>query len=88
MKVFVTGDERARIEERAKATGLSISAYLRTAGLGHPIESVLDHAAVMDLAKVNGDQGRLGGLLKLWLVDRPGRGAPEIEVRRLLERIG
>lgn len=42
----------------------------------------------MDLAKVNGDQGRLGGLLKLWLVDRPGRGVPEIEVRRLLDRIG
>ena len=88
MKVFVTDDERARIEERAKAAGLSVSAYLRTAGLGHPIKSVLDYAAVMDLAKVNGDQGRLGGLLKLWLVDRPGRGASEIEVRRLLERIG
>jgi hypothetical protein len=88
MKVFVTDDERSRIEERAKATGLSISAYLRAAGLGHPIRSVIDHAAVMDLAEVNGDQGRLGGLLKLWLVDRPGRGAPEIEVRRLLERIG
>ena len=42
----------------------------------------------MDLAKVNGDQGRLGGLLKLWLVDRPGRGVSEIEVHRLLERIG
>ena len=76
MKVFVTDDERSRIEERAKATGLSISTYLRTAGLGHPIKSVIDHAAVMDLAKVNGDQGRLGGLLKLWLVDRPGRGDP------------
>jgi hypothetical protein len=27
-------------------------------------------------------------LLKLWLVDRPGNGAPEIEVRQLLERLG
>lgn len=88
MKVFVTDDERTRIAERAGAAGLSVSAYLRTAGLNHPIQSVLDHAAVMDLAKVNGDQGRLGGLLKLWLVDRPGRGVPEIEVRRLLDRIG
>ena len=69
-------------------TGLSVSAYLRTAGLGHPIRSILDYDAVRDLAKVNGDQGRLGGLLKLWLVDRPGRGASEIDVRRLLERIG
>ena len=88
MKVFVTDGERARIEERAKSAGMSISAYLRNAGLGHSIKSVLDHAAVMDLAKVNGDQGRLGGLLKLWLVDRPGKGMSEVEVRRLLERIG
>jgi hypothetical protein len=34
-----------------------------------------------------GDQGRLGGLLKLWLVD-PRHGAPEIEMRRLLDRLG
>lgn len=88
MKVFVTDGERERIEERAKVAGLSVSAYLRNAGLGHPIRSVLDYDAVRDLAKVNGDQGRLGGLLKLWLVDRPGRGAPETDVRRLLERIG
>ena len=26
--------------------------------------------------KLAGDQGRLGCLLKLWLVDQPGRGAP------------
>ena len=41
----------------------------------------------MELAKVNGDQGRLGGLLKLWLTDRPGVGVRELEVRVLLERI-
>jgi hypothetical protein len=85
--VFMSADERARIEQRAGVAGLSISAYLRASGLGHPIRSVLDYDAVRDLAKLNGDQNRLGDLLKLWLEDRPGRGAPEIEVRRLLERI-
>jgi hypothetical protein len=88
LRVVVSASERARIEERAKATGLSVSAYLRSAGLGQAIRSTLDHQAVLELAKVNGDQGRLGGLLKLWLVDRPRAGAPEIEVRRLLDRIG
>jgi hypothetical protein len=87
LRVVVSATERARIEQRAKIAGLSVSAYLRAAGLNQPIRSVLDHDAVRELAKVNGDQGRLGGLLKLWLVDRPGRGVPEIEVRRLLERI-
>ena len=56
--------------------------------LGRQISPVLDHQAVGELVKVAGDQGRLGGLLKLWLVDQPGRGAPEIEVRRLLDRLG
>ena len=88
LKVVVSGAERERIEARAQLAGLSVSAYLRAAGLGAPIRSVLDAERVLDLAKVNADQGRLGGLLKLWLVDRPGQGVPEIEVRRLLDRIG
>ena len=83
-KVFVTAAERAEIEARATAAGLSVSSYLRAAGLGHPVRSALDHEAVMALAKVNADQGRLGGLLKLWLASRPGEGASEREVRRLL----
>jgi hypothetical protein len=85
LRVVVSESERSRIEERARAAGLSVSAYLRTSGLCHPIRSTFDHAAVMELAKVN--QGRLGGLLKLWLTDRPGIGAPELEVRLLLDRI-
>jgi len=88
LRVVVSASERARIEQRAKDAGLSVSAYLRTVGLGQVTHSALDHAAVGELVKVAGDQGRLGGLLKLWLVERPGQGAPEIEVRRLLDRIG
>jgi len=88
LRVVVSDRERAQIEERAKIAGLSVSAYLRAAGLHQPIRSVLDHHAVCDLAKVNGDQGRLGGLLKLWLTERTGQGAPATEVRGLLDRIG
>ena len=87
LRVVVSASERSRIEERAQAAGLSVSAYLRTAGLCHPIRSAFDHEAVVELARVNGDQGRLGGLLKLWLVERPGTGAPELDIRLLLERI-
>ena len=84
----VDADERTEIKRRAAASGLSVSAYLRAVALGRQISPVLDHQAVGELVKVAGDQGRLGGLLKLWLVDQPGRGAPEIEVRRLLDRLG
>jgi hypothetical protein len=88
LQVVVDSRERQLIQARAKEAGLSVSAYLRTLGLGKPVRPILDQAAVLELAKVNGDQGRLGGLLKLWLVDRPGRGMSEAEVRRLLDRIG
>jgi Mobilization protein NikA len=88
LQVVVDGRERQLIQARAREAGLSVSAYLRNAGLGQRIRSVFDHEAVLQLAKLNGDQGRLGGLLKLWLVDRPGYGLSEAEVRRLLDRIG
>jgi hypothetical protein len=88
MKVFVTDDERARIEQRAASAGLSVSAFLRAAGLHEPIRSVLDHDAVVTLAKVNADQGRLGGLLKLWLSGEAGEAVSGTNIRQLLDRIG
>lgn len=50
--------------------------------------SVYDQEAIRALMKVCGDQGRLGGLLKLWLVDRAGEGAEVADVRELLYRLG
>ncbi len=88
LKVRVTPAERATIERLAAATGLPVSTYLRTLGIGHQPRSVLDAERVGELLKACGDLGRLGGLLKLWLVDKPGLGAPETDVRRLLDQIG
>ena len=89
LSVAVSARDRAAIEARAAAAGLPLSTFLRTAALGRHIRgnAALNHEAIRDLAKVNADQGRLGGLLKLWLTDRPGRGASEFEVRRLLNEI-
>ena len=87
MKVFVTDEERRVIGERAAASSLSVSAYLRTIGMNRTVRATADHKAVSELARINADQGRLGGLLKLWLVEQPGRGVPERDVRDLLARI-
>ena len=65
--VWVLPGEKAAIETKARSCGMSTSAYLRNVGIGMPVKSVLDHARIADLSKVNADQGRLGGLLKLWL---------------------
>ncbi|MFY9640978.1 MAG: hypothetical protein WCD20_18430 [Rhodomicrobium sp.] len=87
LKAFVSPAERLAIEAKAKETGLTVSAYLRAAALGLKIESAHDQEAILALIKLNADQGRLGGLLKLWLSSRPGEGASSFEVRRLLHQI-
>lgn len=87
LKVVVSDEERAKIAARAGAAGLTVSAYLRTLGVGHQPRSVLDHRAIVALVAVAGDQGRLGGLLKLWLSEKEGVGAPASDVRRLLRQI-
>lgn len=72
LRVVVNDYERERIEALAKMAGLSLSAYLRTAGLNHPIRSMLDYDAIMELIRLHADLGRVGGLLKLWLAERRG----------------
>ena len=87
LKVFVSERERAEIETRAAATGLSVSAYLRNLGLGFQPHSTLDQEAILALLKVNADQGRLGGLFKLWLSGQGAPSAETAEIRRLLAAI-
>ena len=82
----MTPEERAEIAARAAEAGLSVSAYLRAAGLNHPVRSVLDLRAVADMGRVNGDLGRVAGLLKLWLAEKQGHGAHPADVEALLRR--
>jgi len=88
INVWVTAEERAQIERLAAATGLPVSVYLRTLGLGYEPKSLLDAERVGELLRACGDLGRLGGLLKLWLSERPGQGASQVEIRTLLHSIG
>lgn len=87
IKVLVTSRERGEIEQRARDASMTLSAYLRALGLGYQPRSTLDRRAIADLVKLHADQGRLGGLLKLWLVEKAGQGAPTLDVRRLLRQI-
>jgi hypothetical protein len=87
LKVFVAERERAEIETRAAATGLSVSAYLRNLGLGFQPHSTLDQKAILALLKVNGDQGRLGGLFKVWLLGQSAPSTEAVEIRTLLTAI-
>ncbi|MBJ7415268.1 MAG: hypothetical protein JHC88_07415 [Niveispirillum sp.] len=87
LRVVVNDHERERIEAMAKMAGLSLSAYLRTAGLNHPIRSTLDYDAIMDMIRLHADLGRVGGLLKLWLAERRGEVLPADRVDAALEEL-
>ena len=84
IKVWVTDAEKAEIADRAAQSGLSLSAYMLAAGLNHPIRSVYDLKAVADLGRINGDLGRVAGLLKLWLAEKRGQGARPIDVEKMM----
>ena len=73
IKVWVLPSEKAAIQAKAAAHTLSDSAYLRALGLDMPLRSTLDQEAILELAKINGDLGRLGGLLED-VADQPRPG--------------
>ncbi len=69
LRVPVFQNEKENIEAIARQAGLSVAAFLRDVGQGYEITGVTDYEKVRELARINGDLGRLGGLLKLWLTD-------------------
>jgi hypothetical protein len=71
LRVPVLPEEAVEIRRLAAAAGLPVAAYLRNVGLGYRLHGKLDQLRVEELVRVNGDLGRLGGLLKLWLTDDP-----------------
>lgn len=81
IKVYCLPEEKAQIAENAKAAGLSLSTYLLRVGAGFEVRTVLDYQRIEELARINGDLGRLGGLLKLWLTNEERLGAGKGESR-------
>ena len=71
IKVYCLPEERTEIEANARRAGISVAHYLREVGQGYQVKGVMDYQYVRELVRVNGDLGRLGGLLKLWLTDDP-----------------
>jgi hypothetical protein len=88
LKVYCRPDERERIEANARDAGMSVARFLREVGQGYRVRGIVDFEQARELARINGDLGRLGGLLKLWLTDdvRTARFG-EATVRALLSRI-
>lgn len=69
IKVYCLPEDRAQIKANAESVGLTLSTYLLNVGVGYKVESIIDQREVMKLLAINGDLGRLGGLIKLWLTN-------------------
>lgn len=89
IRVCVTPKERAVILGGAAKCNLSISAYVRTLALGYTPAALNDYREMLTtLSKAIGDQGRLGGLLKMWLTNKEQYSEREVmSVHALIERI-
>ncbi|WP_020560523.1 plasmid mobilization protein [Thiofilum flexile] len=62
--VRVNEEEQAKIKEGAANCSLTVPEYLRRLGMNYKPASTVDKQAITELAKLRGDLGRLGGLLK------------------------
>ena len=88
IKIYCLPEERELIEKNAKAAGKSVSSFLLAVGQGYKVTGIVDAEQVQEMAKVNGDLGRLGGLLKWWLTDdaRTAKFTPST-IRAVLSKI-
>lgn len=88
IKVYCLPEEKALIETNAAAAGKSVSSFLLAVGQGYQVTGIVDAKQVREMAKISGDLGRLGGLLKWWLTDdaRVANFTPET-IRTVLSKI-
>ena len=88
LRVPVNPEEDAEIARLAAAANKKVAEYLRTVGLGYEVRGILDHRRVEEMLRINGDLGRLGGLLKLWLTNDERTAAfGDSTIRALLAKI-
>ncbi|GFE93598.1 plasmid mobilization protein [Acetobacter persici] len=85
--VKVTAEEKEAIELTARQVRLPASTLMRNLALGYSPPSRVDQETFLELFRLRGDLGRIGGLLKLWLVDRPDAVVPNKVVREALVEI-
>lgn len=85
--VRATPEEKSFLKARASAFGVSVGELCRQTIFGVTPKSKVDQDAIHELAAARADLGRVGGLLKGWLVGSfPNSVRPEIEQVRVLLR--
>ena len=83
VKTYLTPEEFGEIRVSADRAGLSLSTFLKKIGLGFAVPSLEHQEARLELRRLKGDLGRLGGLVKQALAN----GADRQIVHRLLHEL-
>lgn len=83
LRTYLTPEELAAIRKSARKAGLSLSTFSRRVCLGSPVPSLEHQEAYLELRRLKGDLGRLGGLLKQALAN----GADRQTVHKLLHEL-
>jgi hypothetical protein len=62
--VYLDETEHQQILKNADKARLSLSTFCKRVCLGYTIKSIVDQRAILELVRMGGNFGRLGGLLK------------------------
>ena len=87
IEVWCDNDELTKIKANAESTRLSNSEFLRNLGKGYEPKSAFDKVAIIQLAKLHADQGRLVELLNQCLSKNEDGRSPVKNVGPLLQEI-
>ncbi len=83
LRTYLTPEGHAQIRAPASKSGLSPSTFCKRVCLGYSIPSLEHQEARIELRRLKGDLGRLGGLVKQALAN----GADRQTVYRLLHEL-
>jgi hypothetical protein len=83
LKTYLTPQEYAEVKVSANKAGLSLSTFSKRVCLGYFVPSLEHQEARIELRRLKGDLGRLGGLVKQALA----HGADRQTVHHLLHEL-
>ena len=83
IKTYLSQEEYNAIQASASRAGLSLSTFSQRVCLGTPVPSLEHLEARLELRRIKGDLGRLGGLVKQALAG----GADRALVHKLLHEL-
>ena len=83
LRTYLTPEEFGAIQASANRAGLSLSTFSKRVCLGFTVPSLEHQEFRLELRRLKGDLGRLGGLLKQALAN----GADRHSIHRLLNEL-